>query len=221
VNRIFTSFILKNLLETGINALNLTLSSSQIGQLLRYAALLAKWNQVYNLTAIREPEAIIREHLLDSLTVTSLVKGNQILDVGSGAGLPGIPLAIALPDYRFVLLDSALKRTRFLSQAVSELNLSNVSVVNARIEAYQSPCLFDTITARAFAAVTEIVQKTLPFCAEEGQWLLLKGQDPQAECENLPETTAVLTITPLTIPGLQKTRHAVQIINQSNKLKAI
>ncbi|MCD6055717.1 MAG: rRNA small subunit methyltransferase GidB [Gammaproteobacteria bacterium] len=205
---------LKMLLETGAYALNLTLSASQIDQLLQYAALLAKWSQVYNLTAIREPEAIVREHLLDSLAVTSLVKGPQILDVGSGAGLPGIPLAIALSAYHFVLLDSALKRTRFLSQVVSELGLSNASVVNGRIETYQSPCFFDTITARALATVTEIVQKTLPFCADEGQWLLLKGQDPQVECENLPKTTAVLTITPLTVPGLQKARHAVRIINQ-------
>ena len=200
-------------LATGLNRLALVLSQAQQQQLLAYITLLSKWNQVYNLTAITELDQMISHHLLDSLAVLPFIQGKRILDVGSGAGLPGIPLAIALPAYRFTLLDSLARRTRFLSYVVASLGLTNVEVVQARMQAYRPACQFDTITARAVATCREIVEKTQSLCKTSGQWILLKGQSPLQECEDLPASTAMLKIRPLFVPGLDKVRHCVQIVN--------
>ena len=200
-------------LASGLNDLGLTLSPVQQQQLLTYIQLLQKWNRVYNLTAMTDLDQMISHHLLDSLAVLPFIEGQRILDVGSGAGLPGIPLAVALPAHRFTLLDSLAKRTQFLSHVVRRLGLGNVEVVQARMQTYRSAHQFDTITARAVATCREIVEKTQSLCHTSGQWVLLKGQAPEKECEDLPVNTAVLKIRPLFVPGLDKARHCVQIVN--------
>ena len=200
-------------LADGLNQLGLVLSADQQQQLLDYLDLLAKWNKVYNLTGIDDPILMVSDHILDSLSIAPLIKGRRVLDVGSGAGLPGIPLSIALPAQQFTLLDSLAKRTRFLSHVVASLRLQNVTVVNQRMQDYQAADKFDTITARALATCQDIVKQTQPICKPQGQWVLLKGRTPEQECVDLPENTAVQTIQTLSVPGVEKVRCAVQIRN--------
>ena len=200
-------------LADGLSQLGLALSPERQQQLLDYVDLLAKWNKVYNLTGIDDPILMLSDHLLDSLCIAPLIKGGCILDVGSGAGLPGIPLSIALPAQDFTLLDSLAKRTRFLSHVVTSLGLQNVTVVNQRMQDYLCADKFDTITARALATCQDIVEQTQHLCKPQGQWVLLKGRSPEQECIDLPENTAVQSIQALSVPGVRKIRHSVQILN--------
>lgn len=215
------------LLQQGIEALHLPCSilsspsatSNVIAKLLDYIALLTKWNKTYNLTAISDPQKIISHHILDSLAILPYIKGPNILDVGSGAGLPGIPLALLLPQYNFVLLDSNGKKTRFMSHVVMTLVLSNVKVVQARIEKFNfTPC-FDTIVTRAFAALKDIVIESQHLCCEHGQLLAMKGKYPHeelAELKALQQKTACLqslsiSVQPIQVPQLDAERHLVCI----------
>lgn len=198
-------------LAQGLTQLDLDLPDTIQAKLLQFVALLAKWNRAYNLTAVREPAAMIPRHLLDSLAVLPHLQGPRVLDVGSGAGLPGIPLALAQPDMQFTLLDSNGKKTRFMTQAVTELGLPNVSVVQSRVEDYQAPDRFDSVITRAFAAVADVIATTGRLCAPQGQLLLMKGTYPITELEALPNSYTLRDAIRLQVPGLDAERHLLVI----------
>jgi len=198
-------------LARGLTQLGLDLPDAVQAKLLQFIALLAKWNRAYNLTAVREPAAMLPRHLFDSLAVLPHLQGPRVLDVGSGAGLPGIPLALARPDMQFTLLDSNGKKTRFMTQAVTELGLPNVSVVQSRVEDYRAPVSFDTVITRAFAAVAEVVAATGRLCAPQGQLLLMKGAYPITELEALPPGYTLREAIRLQVPGLDAERHVLVI----------
>ena len=205
--------VLARQLARGLTALQLDLSAEQCTKLLAYVQLLVKWNQVYNLTSIRNPSDMITRHLLDSLAVIPFIKGPRVLDVGTGAGLPGIPLAIARPELDFVLLDSVAKKTRFVVQATGELGLSNVMVKTQRVENYQSLGLFDTVISRAFSSIAEFISVSGSLCRSSGGMMLaMKGRYPQEELSALPSDYRIKAVTRLAVPDLDEARHVVQIV---------
>jgi 16S rRNA (guanine527-N7)-methyltransferase len=195
-------------------ALGLSLGESAQEKLIRYLQLLEKWNKAYNLTAVRKPEEMVTHHLLDSLAVYPHIVGPRILDVGSGAGLPGIPLAIAQPDWHIEMLDSNNKKTRFITQAISELGVENASVVHARAEEYHPEKPYDTVISRAYSSAEKMIQTAGQHCAKEGCLLLMKGAYPVAELEQVPETFRVTEVFALQVPGLDAERHLVKIVRQ-------
>jgi 16S rRNA (guanine527-N7)-methyltransferase len=197
-------------LQAGLQALGLELPPGAQEKLIVYIELLAKWNQAYNLTAVRDPGQMIARHLLDSLAILPLVRGPRVLDIGSGAGLPGIPLALARPDLQFALLDSNAKKTRFVIQVVAELGLKNVEVVHSRVENYRPAAKFDTLIARAFAGIADMLGVSAPLCAPGGRWLAMKGVYPQQELAAIPPDYQVETRR-LQVPGLDAERHVVII----------
>jgi 16S rRNA (guanine527-N7)-methyltransferase len=194
-------------LSRGVEALGLTLSPVQLGQLHSYLALLAKWNKVYNLTAVREENKMVSHHLLDSLAVLPHLKGGRLLDVGSGGGLPGIPLAIARGDMQVTLLDSHQKKTAFLKQVAIDLGLDNVEVVQQRVEEYEPETLFDTVISRAFADLGEFAALSRHLLAPGGQFAAMKGIHPHEEIAQLPEGVTLRQVVPLTVRGLDAQRH--------------
>ncbi len=198
--------MISNTLIDGIKELKIELLPAQVQQLIDYLALLTKWNKAYNLTAIRDPLQMVTRHLLDSLAILPYLKGTRILDVGTGAGLPGIPLAIADPERSFCLLDSNGKKCRFLQQTVLELGLKNVRVVEDRAEHYANDLCFDSIVARAVSTVEEIIVNTSHLICPQGQWLLMKGQYPAEELGGISGTH---TVIPYQVPGLDEQRHLV------------
>ncbi len=201
-------------LAAGLAALQLELTEEQQEKLLAFVALLAKWNKTYSLTAIREPERMVPHHLLDSLAPLSHLSGEnlRVLDVGSGFGTPGIPLAIARPDWQLVLLDSNHKKTTFLRQALLELQLPNVTIVTERVENYQPEALFDIVTSRAFSDLAEFVRLTRHLLAPSGQWAALKGVYPFEEIALLPAEVKVTKVEKLTVPGVDAERHLVHVV---------
>ena len=200
-------------LNQGLAAIGLELTEQQVDLLESYLNLLAKWNQTYNLTAIREEERMVSYHLLDSLSlVPHLTGGTRLLDVGSGGGMPGIPAAIARPDMKVVVLDANHKKTTFLRQAVIELKLNNVEVITDRVEAYQPAEKFDRITSRAFSELAEFVKLSRHLLADGGQFVAMKGVYPYEEIAQLPEDVAVAEVLPLSVPGLDAERHLVRVI---------
>ena len=162
---------LTTLLQQGCDDLEVCIAASQRQQLLEYVALLAKWNKAYNLTAVRDEAQMVVRHLLDSLAVVPYLTGKRLIDVGTGAGLPGIPLAILFPEREFHLLDSNGKKTRFLTQVKNELGLTNLQVVNSRVEAFEPGQPFDGITSRAFASLADFTQLTRHLGTEQTRWL--------------------------------------------------
>lgn len=201
---------LEQRLHKGLQEMGLALPPATEARLLDYLRLLEKWNRAYNLTAVRDPQEMVGRHLLDSLTVLPYVKGPRVLDVGTGAGLPGIPLALALPELRFTLLDSNAKKTRFVTQAAHELSLANIAVVQARTEQFQPSERFDTVIARAFASIPDMLAATRHLCASGGRWLAMKGVFPQEELAGIPADYAA-EVKSLKIPGLAAARHVVII----------
>ena len=195
----------------GCERLDLRLPEDARARLMAYLALLDRWNRAYNLTAVREPEAMVIRHLLDSLSILPWLEGPRVLDVGSGAGLPGIPLAIARPEYEFCLLDSNGKRTRFLTQATAELRLPNVSVVRSRVGEYQPVTLFNSVVSRAFATLAELVADAGRLCAPTGRLLAMKGVFPDDELARLPSAYRVVGVYPLQVPHLDAERHLVHL----------
>jgi 16S rRNA (guanine527-N7)-methyltransferase len=198
-------------IQQGCDDLALTLSEQQRQQLLSYVMLLAKWNKVYNLTSVRDIDVMVSRHLLDSLTVLPFLAGHSLLDVGSGAGLPGIPLAIARPDLAVTLLDSNSKKTRFLQQAKAELGLDNVTVIHERIEQASLP-KFDLVTARAFSTITDIIDLTERHCHDASRLLLMKGVYPEEELMREVGGFKLESVHVLEVPGYEGQRHLVELV---------
>jgi 16S rRNA (guanine527-N7)-methyltransferase len=199
----------ENQLKAGIAALGLVLPEGAEAKLLAYRALLDKWNRVYNLTAVREAERMVSHHLLDSLAGVPYFRGETVLDVGSGGGLPGIPLAIARPELQVTLIDSVAKKTAFLLQAKAELGLANVRVVTGRVEDYRPVDGFDIITSRAFSDLKEFVSLTRHLLKPDGRWLAMKGLYPHEEIAALPAYVKVSADYSLPVPGLEASRHLI------------
>ena len=203
---------LTRLLSAGARELQLALSEVQLAQLIDYLALLAKWNAVYNLTAVRDPQQMITQHLLDSLAAVPAFAGaKQVLDVGAGGGLPGIVLAIARPDMQVSMIDTVHKKTAFLTQVKAELGLANVTVYTARVEQLQVANKFDVITSRAFAELADFVTWSGHLLQEGGCFIALKGVLPTDEIARLPAKWKASTVQPLIVPGLNAERHLVFI----------
>ena len=198
-----------NAIQTGAQQMGLTLSDSVLTRLVDYLLLLQKWNKAYNLTAIREPQQMISLHLLDSLVTLKFVTGQTIIDVGTGPGLPGMVLAICCPDKDFTLLDSNGKKTRFLTQAVLELGLKNITVANERVEKHTRLEYYDHVISRAFASLADMVHWTLALPNQKGNFLAMKGVYPDAEMQALPATVQVESVVPLKIPSISADRHMV------------
>lgn len=203
-------------LRQGADELRLALSDKQIGQLLDYLALLSKWNAVYNLTAVRDPQQMLTQHVLDCLAALPAFEGaRNVLDVGAGGGLPGMVLGIwameCQPAMRVSMIDTVHKKTAFLTQAKSELGLSNVTVYTARVEALQAEPPFDVITSRAFAELKDFVTWSQHLLAEGGCYIAMKGIEPVDEISRLPVGWHVRQVQALQVPGLQAQRHLVFI----------
>lgn len=195
-------------LVQGIDELGLQLSAEKIDQLLSFIKLIAKWNKAYNLTAVRDLAEMVNIHLLDSLAILPHVKGPFIADIGTGAGLPGIPLAICRPDCQLILVDSNSKKTRFVQQAVVELKLKNVQVVHARVEEFKPEQLCTTVISRAFASMQTILDLTKHLLAETGVVLAMKGQPPVEELHNLGRPFQVIKVV---VPGIDAERCLIEI----------
>ncbi len=203
-------------LEQGLQQAELNLPENIRQKLLDYLALLQKWNKVHNLTAVRDPEEMVALHLLDSLSVLPYIQARRLLDVGSGAGLPGIPLAVCLPDLQVTVMDSSHKKASFMRQAKAELDIPNLEVVCGRVEKYQPEQLFDVVISRAFSDLAEFVALTKHLCAPGAQWLAMKGVYPYEELTQLKMQPS--QVVPLKVPGLSAQRHLVFL--SSNKLDA-
>ncbi|MBC3862070.1 16S rRNA (guanine(527)-N(7))-methyltransferase RsmG [Undibacterium jejuense] len=201
---------LRNMLADGVQELDLALTSAQIDKMIAYLLLLSKWNSVYNLTAIRDPKEMVKQHLLDSLSAApAFVNAKNVLDVGAGGGLPGMMLAITYPDTRVSMIDTVSKKTAFLSQAKTELGLTNVTVHTGRVEALQVKEKFDVITSRAFSELCNFINWSGHLLADGGQFIAMKGVAPAQEIERLPEGWQVTGMQALSVPGLQAERHLV------------
>ena len=197
-------------LRAGVEALGLTLSDAQIKHLLDYAALIQKWNKVYNLTALRDPADMLTHHLLDSLTaVPPLTRHTQgqpirVLDVGSGGGLPGVVLAICMPELQVTCVDTVAKKAAFVQQVAVSLRLPNLRGLHARVESLTDP--YQVICSRAFASLPDFVTWSRSALAEGGVWMGMKGKHPQGEIDALPADVKVFHVEPLTVPGLDVER---------------
>lgn len=199
---------LEEQLINGAYKLGLSLSPEVVTQFFKFHELLIKWNKAYNLTAITDPQEIISHHFLDSLSIIPYIKGHFVLDIGSGAGFPGLPCALILKDKQFCLLDSNGKKTRFMTQVVAELNLPNVTIVQSRVEKYHPSQCFDTITARAFSSIETIISQTSHLICPQGELLVMKGIYPKEEMENIKTSSQIIR---LNVPGLTAERHLVCI----------
>jgi 16S rRNA (guanine527-N7)-methyltransferase len=202
---------LQGQLHEGIARLGLAdLPDGAEEKLLAYLALLVKWNAAYNLTAVRDPAEMVVKHLLDSLSILPHVRGGTLIDVGTGAGLPGMVLAIVRPDLRVTMLDSNGKKVRFLRQVIAELKVGNAQAVQSRVEEHAAR--YDMVTSRAFATLADMLQWSGQLAGEGGEFLAMKGQRPEAEIAALPAGYAVKEVLPLAVPFLGEERHLVRIV---------
>ncbi|MEC7377778.1 MAG: 16S rRNA (guanine(527)-N(7))-methyltransferase RsmG [Pseudomonadota bacterium] len=198
-------------LARGLAAMDLALEQGPQEKLLAFLGLLNKWNRAYNLTAVRDESQMVSRQLLDSLSILPWVTTEHLLDVGAGGGLPGIPLAITLPDRQFTLLDSNGKKTRFLNQCVLELGLDNVQVIHGRAEDCRPPRPFTQISSRAFTALENLVHWCGGLLANEGEFLAMKGQFPDDEVAALPAGWQVKSSHSLDVPGADGERHLLVV----------
>ncbi len=206
----------QEILISGLSVLGLSESHDKLDLLLKFVALIQKWNKTYNLTAIENPLDIMTLHILDSLAVLPHLKHGKIADIGTGAGLPGIPLAIYAPENEYVLIDSNAKKTRFVQQALLELKLKNVSVLHTRIDQYQPEQHFSTVISRAFASVSEIQNSTGHLLDDHGEILAMKGDPSHQE---LSEIIGQYVVIPLQVPGIEARRCLIRMQAQNNKAK--
>jgi len=195
----------------GCDALDFAVTDAQQEALLAYLELLVKWGSAYNLTAIRDPELMIPRHLLDSLVVAPLLWGEVIADVGTGAGLPGVPLALMFPDREFHLLDSNGKKTRFLFQVKTALGLDNMTVHHHRVETFRAERPFDAVLSRAFASLRDMITGCSHLVSPEGRFLAMKGAYPEAELGAIDDLCDVVAVHELQVPGLAEQRHLVEL----------
>ena len=203
----------RDLLIEGLQRMDLKLSDQVIDQLMTYLNLVEKWNRVYNLTAIRERDEMIKLHFLDSLSILNHVHVKNILDVGSGAGFPGIVLAITKPELKVTVMDSVNKKTTFMQQVKSELSLTNLDVVNSRVEDYQPTTLFEAVTSRAFSNLKNMMLLTQHTLQKEGVWLAMKSKDVREELEAFEKNQ--YTLIPLEVPLINAERYLV-ILKKDN-----
>lgn len=204
-------------LRSGMNAIGLSLSDHQVNQLVDYLQLLLKWNKTFNLSGIKDSSSMLSRHLLDSLTLVPMINGQCILDIGTGPGLPGIPLAICYPEKTFVLLDSNGKKTRFVFQAKVQLGLANVEVRNLRIENFKEPLPIDIIVTRAFSSLVDLVKLTQHLFksgaqGEQPRILAMKGVLPAEELAQLPDNIAIGSIVNVRVPGCDGERHIIELL---------
>lgn len=200
---------LRSEIESGARALGLALPPAASERLAAYLALIARWNEVYNLTAVRDPAEMVRKHLLDALAVLPHLVAERLVDIGSGAGIPGIPLAIARPELEVTLLESNGKKARFLGTVQRELGLENVQVVQARAESWRPDAAPDAAIARAVASLNELGALARPWLPAGGRLYALKGPGIEAELEHLPAGFELVAVHPLAVPGLAAERRLV------------
>ncbi|EDR9690879.1 16S rRNA (guanine(527)-N(7))-methyltransferase RsmG, partial [Salmonella enterica subsp. arizonae] len=196
-----------NKLSRLLDEAGISLTDHQKNHLVAYVGMLDKWNKAYNLTSVRDPAEMIVRHILDSIVVAPYLQGLRFIDVGTGPGLPGIPLAIVLPDAHFTLLDSLGKRVRFLRQVQHELKLENITPVQSRVEAYPSEPPFDGVISRAFASLSDMVSWCRHLPGDKGRFYALKGQLPEDEIASLPDNFSVESVEKLRVPQLEGERH--------------
>lgn len=204
----------RGILEEGIAGIGLTVSAEKIDMLLAYHELLIKWNKAYNLTAVRNPREMISRHLLDSLTIAPYLQGSHFIDVGAGAGLPGIVLAIVYPEKKFDLLDSNGKKTRFLFQAKTELNLDNVEIHHCRVEQHTTQQGYDGVLSRAFATLADMVSGSKQLLKKGGRFFAMKGVYPESELKELSALEKNYTVEDchsIRVPGDTGERHLIVI----------
>ena len=196
-------------LASGAAELGVELTEAAQHALLSYLALLKRWNKVYNLTAVKGDANMLTRHLLDSLSVVPVLQGNNVIDIGTGAGLPGVPIAIAKPDIQVTLLDSNAKRCRFLRQVQAQLKLNNVCIVQKRVEEYQPAKKFDNLLSRAFSSLQSFISSSAHLLAGGGKLIAMKGTWPGDEKEQLINGLKIDEVVKLVIPGLPEQRHLV------------
>jgi 16S rRNA (guanine527-N7)-methyltransferase len=209
---------MSEVLISGAARLGIPLSSVQVEQLLRLLDELDLWNQRINLTAIRERSQQITKHLLDSLSLQPWLRGERILDVGTGAGFPGLPLALVNPERRFTLLDGTAKKLKFIDHVAGLLGLGNVETIHARAENFQPVARFDSVVSRAVGPVLQFVQQAGHLCAGGGRLLAMKGRHPAAEVERLPSGWKLAAIHPIVVPALDEQRHIVELCRSHDKV---
>lgn len=206
-----------SVLESGCTALGLELSAFQLQKLLDYLALLIKWNRAYNLSAITDPQYMVSKHLLDSLAVAPHLVGERFIDVGTGAGLPGVPLAILFPERHFTLLDSNGKKTRFLFQVQQSLNLENIAVNHGRVENHHPHRLYDAVLSRAFASLLDMLSWCKHLLTMEGFFFAMKGVYPHDELREIEKHYKVVASHHLQVPHLEGERCLIQIESQKEQ----
>ena len=201
-------------LQRGISSLSLNCNEEMLSSLLAYIELLKKWNSAYNLLGGNESALLVSRHILDSLSVDPHLEGNLLLDIGAGAGLPGIPLAILNPDKQFVLIDSNGKKTRFMFQAQIQLGLGNITIENCRIEHYQSIQQIDMVMCRAFSTLADTLTMLQPIFSDECKLLAMKGHYPEDEIARLPDGFELSKSIKLDVPGNESQRHLIEIMRK-------
>lgn len=202
---------LRSQLDTLLSQTDLTVSNEQADQLVQLVELLVKWNKAYNLTSVRDPAQMLVKHIMDSIIVSPHLQGNTFIDVGTGPGLPGLPLAILNPNKDFVLLDSLGKRLRFIRQAILSLGLKNVEIVQSRVEEYKPEVGFDCVLSRAFASLEDMLSWCHHLPNENGHFLALKGQYPESEVTNLDSKFEFIESVTLHVPQLDGERCLVKV----------
>ncbi len=201
-------------LEQGLHTLGLESSERVLHLLMKYIRLLNKWNSTFNLSGVTDIESMVSRHLLDSLSLNRFLAGTRFLDIGSGAGLPGIPLAILNPQKQFVLVDSNGKKTRFLFEVKTTLGLTNISIENCRIEHYQSPQQIDMVMCRAFSTLEDVVTKAQHLLSSGSALLAMKGRYPEQEILSLPDDFEITRVVKLEIPGNKSQRHLIEVMHK-------
>lgn len=205
----------KEIFTAGLSELNIKLSDNKIEKLLDYIVEFEKWNRAYNLSAVRELDKMVVRHLLDSLTLVPHIAGNNLVDVGTGGGLPGVPLAIVFPEKKFTLIDSNGKKTRFIFHIKNLLKLDNITIKNLRVNAFKPAQKFDAVISRAFASLKDMTENCAHLLAPTGVFLAMKGIYPEAELAAIYPEYALQHSTKLKVPGDPGERHLLQIVPNS------